>query len=829
MKIVNIFLASSIKEFEKERILIGDYVRRINEISSAKGYLIRLFLCEDEYNNSQSVYDRQIQKSDIFFAIIGEHLGEFTRHEIFDVADCCDSIKERILVFTTDIENHTITAGLRNRYQLLKPQNNLLECLKGAINDAITNVLDSIEQISTVPIVPNSFFLDIPDWDTLECAVIGNIIRRLKDQGNEIVISHDNKESMNAFVALLDNDFGQEINRIVQALKDGVPSDLFWVFANKSILDNTDLSIKEQVNNISNCLGDKYFDSYQTYQVLSIVFYNRLLAALMQHNLLDGSGFVYTVCDHWLVRKGSTFGHNFINLLNTKLDPDSEEQARKERVIVNLLNYYWLNGKLEKHIKAIDAIQRAQYDYFVYTEEDLNELTLKRSEYKQAVADYVYDNLELLQLNIVDYSGQDTLLLIKNILNIANDEGNFPSEDVFKIYFFAANALSFYNSQLVHTYELYAEALDGYCKIEQPSLKIIESAKLCCLQLCQISSELSLDKDTIKWIEYAERFFYDGDLLFKSIILMQKKTAYRNRDNNIEVECNKELVNIFQNSFVEQDNVHLNLYLEYRYWCIWNDFPNIPKYKDEVNTLIDNYYVPYLASDYNYFHTGIKLFSLYVLREEDDELDDDNSSFCNDVIQQYIDCRNFDDRSIDYYNLLFVKATILKKTGKTSDAIDLFVKLSEMYRGKRDRACCFQSVALCYMDDYCSSDALKSAENYYRLAMSLFDELNDRHRIGNIFDGLSYCYLLQKNYSEALTYAKKSISIQEYDCPNKYSNYISSLLCQDMYDNASDYYHKTERKEDVLLQLQKDYNSEITKLNICVDVFKRFISEHNSI
>ena len=102
-------------------------------------------------------------------------------------------------------------------------------------------------------------------------------------------------------------------------------------------------------------------------------------------------------------------------------------------------------------------------------------------------------------------------------------------------------------------------------------------------------------------------------------------------------------------------------------------------------------------------------------------------------------------------------------------------------------------------------------------------------RIGNVFDGLSYCYLLQKNYSEAYTYAQKSISIQEYDCPNKYSNYISSLLCQNLYDNASDYFGQIGQKEEVLGQLQIDYNNEISKLNIFVDVFKRFITEHISV
>lgn len=89
--------------------------------------------------------------------------------------------------------------------------------------------------------------------------------------------------------------------------------------------------------------------------------------------------------------------------------------------------------------------------------------------------------------------------------------------------------------------------------------------------------------------------------------------------------------------------------------------PNIYRYKDEINNLIDYYYSPYLTLDASYFQTGIKLFSLYVLAKKDEEFNDDDLEFCNDIVQQYTDFRNYNDRSIDFYNLLFVKATLLKK------------------------------------------------------------------------------------------------------------------------------------------------------------------------
>ena len=828
MKVINIFIASSIEEFEKERIFIGDYVRRLNELSSAKGYMVRLFLCEDEYQNSQPVYDRQIQNSDIFISIIGKTLGEFTKHEIIE-ADKYKNIKMRIIVYSSDIHHPLILTNLQSNFQILTFGDAIVEKLCSLIDDSMSSVLDDIED-TTIDLSPrNNFYLRIPTVNNLESAVLSNIIRRLRDQGNGIVISNLNYQCINAFVSLLDNEIVREIEVITHALNEGIPSESFWIFANKEVLDNSDILTKELIDNTSHNLGDKYFDCYQTYKVLSIIFHNKLLAALMQNNMLDGSGFIYIVHEHWLIRKGSTFGHNFINLLNTGLDPNSEEQACKERVIVNLLNYYWLNGKIEKHIKALDSIQKAEYEYFIYKEEDIEELPLKHSEYKQAVIDYVYDNIESLQFNIFKYSGADALAQINSILNTLTIERIcLLPEDDFKINLFAANLLFFYNSQLTSRYELYIKAWDSFEKINEPSLKIIESAKQCCIQLCQISSEISHDLDTIKWIDCAEHYFFNNDQWFKAVILMQKRTVFRNREKSHEDTCINELDNIFKPDFINQNNLNLNLYLEYKYWIIWNDFPNIYKYKDEINDLIDYYYTPYLALDAFYFQTGIKLFSLYALAKKDEEFDDEDLAFCNDIVQQYTDYRNYNDRSIDFYNLLFVKATLLKKTGNISQAIELFISLSQLYRGERDKACCFQSIALCYMDIFYSGDALEHAENYYKKALDYFIELKDLNHIGNIYDGLSYCYILQNKYIQAQMFAEKSLAIQDYDCPNKYCNYISSLLCQGAFDEASHFFAKQGDKCNILEQIIKDYNNELVKLNISLEFFDRFIIEHSA-
>ena len=95
MKTIKVFVASSIIEFEQERIYLGEYVRKLNDSFRDLKQRIRLYLCEDEKINSQPFYDRNIEDSDAFISIIGDQLGEFTKHEIL-VANHRTSIKRKI-------------------------------------------------------------------------------------------------------------------------------------------------------------------------------------------------------------------------------------------------------------------------------------------------------------------------------------------------------------------------------------------------------------------------------------------------------------------------------------------------------------------------------------------------------------------------------------------------------------------------------------------------------------------------------------------------------------------------------------------------------------
>lgn len=97
MKYIDIFVASSIDEFYEARICLGDKIRRINETCFDAGFQFRLHLCEDESLNVQSVYDRLIERSHIFIALVGSKLGDFTIKEIRDIADKA-SIRYKIII-----------------------------------------------------------------------------------------------------------------------------------------------------------------------------------------------------------------------------------------------------------------------------------------------------------------------------------------------------------------------------------------------------------------------------------------------------------------------------------------------------------------------------------------------------------------------------------------------------------------------------------------------------------------------------------------------------------------------------------------------------------
>lgn len=824
MKFVNIFIASSISEFDQTRIYAGDFVRQFNEESIKNGFQVKLFLCEDEFQNSQPVYDRQIQKSDIFIAIIGQSLGEFTQHEIYDIAYNCESIKEKIIILASPGSHCLLPSDKDDKFRIIECTDAVLTMLLAEIQAAIMRVLPNIEDVPTLPSPTHYFRLNLPQLSNIECAVFGNIIRRVRDQGNGIIVSNNNTHN-DAYVALFATEYDDEIKRILNYIKEGVPIDLLWLFINNTLLTDSDITTSKTLKNITSCLNGKYFDTYQSYKNLSVIFENKLLGALIRHNLLDGSAFIYIVQDHWLVRKGSASNNSCINLLNTGYSADSEEQSRKERVIVNLLNYYWLNGKIEKHIKALEALQQSNYKYFAYSAEDLEEISLKRSEYKQAIVDYICDKLEWLQLNISKLKSEYVFSEIKQLLQIPIDEEILLlPESAFPIYRLAYGLLSIYNSLLREAYQLLKECWSYYQKISTPLPKFVEEGKLCILQLCQVSAELSLITEETQWLCIAETMFDDIDDWYKASVLLRKKNVYRNKNAQIEDQCEKELCTIFQPDFISKNNSNLNLFLQYRYSCIWKDFNNIDQYREEIMTLLNNYYAPFLSKDNNYLYTGMLLLSLCALSGTNQE---NNLELCESVIRLYDDNRKEIDKSIDYYNLLFSKAVIYRNLKENIKAVELFKKMSVLYRGDRDKGCCHQNMALCYMDEFNDKMALSMAEGSYLCALDYFTKVQDRYMIGDVYDGLAYCYLLQSKYQVAKKIALKSLKIAEYETPNKYANYISSLLCLGFYSEAVDFYNRQKNKSAILFQIKKDYNHELSSLNICVENFDRFIREQD--
>ncbi len=91
MKKVKIFLASSIVELQEERIHLGDFFNFLNEQYLDRGIHFSLIKCENLSDSivmggqQLTVYDPEIQDSDICLFIFFKKAGDYTKHE-FEIA-----------------------------------------------------------------------------------------------------------------------------------------------------------------------------------------------------------------------------------------------------------------------------------------------------------------------------------------------------------------------------------------------------------------------------------------------------------------------------------------------------------------------------------------------------------------------------------------------------------------------------------------------------------------------------------------------------------------------------------------------------------------------
>ena len=82
-----IFLASSINEFENERMEISDFIRKLNDALIKEGRYLKLVICEDITNaiaikGKQQEYNEEIRSCNHFYTLIGESIGYWTNMEI---------------------------------------------------------------------------------------------------------------------------------------------------------------------------------------------------------------------------------------------------------------------------------------------------------------------------------------------------------------------------------------------------------------------------------------------------------------------------------------------------------------------------------------------------------------------------------------------------------------------------------------------------------------------------------------------------------------------------------------------------------------------------
>lgn len=84
---IKIFIASSY-ELSEQRVLIGDYIRRLSYDYSPRGIRVRMLCWEDFYpeytgKSKQQEYDEQLIKTcDIFIAMFRARCGKYTQHEV---------------------------------------------------------------------------------------------------------------------------------------------------------------------------------------------------------------------------------------------------------------------------------------------------------------------------------------------------------------------------------------------------------------------------------------------------------------------------------------------------------------------------------------------------------------------------------------------------------------------------------------------------------------------------------------------------------------------------------------------------------------------------
>lgn len=779
MKLINIFIASSIEEFELDRVFIGNFIRGLNV--NNRNCRIKLFLCEDASTNMQSLYDRQIQNCAIFIALVGEKLGPYTLHELLE-AKTSQAIQERAIILKSKLSSSLIQEDILPYFTIVQSQGrNILE----TAYSYISNVVNKVKPIATHTITKQpsaNFIINFPIINScIEEAAIGNVIRHLNDQYEgiiDILVDSTAQDTCNAYVSIISGRDNYQLDRLIYISNLPIEHTKKWLFVNGHCL------LSQQYTNLLSTIASRdgiYPSMFHSHVDLSLKFKDIVNSILIEYKVLEG--FTYTIEDHILKRVSFVSGKKFVVKNLGVLGLDSDHQARKERTIKNILNMYCLTRNFEKLNTALSAINQENFDFFTYKND---EPLIGADDPYTAHVDYIIDFIERLFHNVEAISNSEIFDQLNNIwYHINHSDYRLRQVDSFKINYLCGCLLITCKVYSDITQNYFKQALVNYEDIlyEDRSSTIFNTYKQCFLELCYIyyvNNKSHLLLDTAQKGLDIIRTSSEHDTVFEALMFMYMARSMVQKNRLNANQYYQEATTLIYENY-NKDNYVLNLYIQIRYEYIINNIlqDNLLYGNGVFNKEIDdlcklyNKYLSLVEDDYAL--TEVFLGILVALKNND-------ISKCDQAIAALSKQISPDDNI--FYDILYIKSCILENNTMYNEAIKLLEGLSKSCVGKRDQALCMQNIALCHMQRSLEFDSLCNAEKAFHKALSLYNIEDDPNLTGNIYDGLAYCYILKKEFNQAYEYSKKTIDISQYINCNKYSNYISALLCNKQYFKA---------------------------------------------
>lgn len=813
MKYIKIFIASSIVEFERERIFIGDHIRRINDNFEENGYYVKLYLCETDALNLQSTYNRRIKECDIFISLVGIKLGEKTKEELY-VASDSEKIAVRCILGGSEDNLSNISNDLLNKFTVkIIPSFNIKELL-GFIDSSITQVLDDIGDLPYSPI-NKSFVLSLPDYqESYEIALISNIIRSAADRfENEVrvIVSNTQNEEYNAYVSLLSEDIKAEELKLSRMLNRLETVDSIWLFYN--LCKSGHLS-DDLIKNLYN--QGNYAFPYTSLKDLKAKFKDKLFDTLLEFKSFRKT--IYKVENHILYEESEFTNRRtqIANLISLEFNPIL--QKRLEDSIVNILNSYAIKGNHNKLKESLIKLESSNFDYFILNNDVVNpDLPIKQ--YYNSTIEYIYNSIEFLNYKTNEYSSEEILTNLIQVLNITIENNiRLNAEDEFIIFYLSGNLLSLYSDKNDISKEYYVKAYDAYNAISDVEKKYyyIPNVKNLILNICEIFYN---DNDIIqlnKWIDNGKKN-YDNDTICKAKLSVYEARANRGRNDVLAASkaYDNALELLSRGDLYKSEDSYLDLYIIIYVEKVFFEYSNNDKEGIDLECLkYEIKELDILSQNYlRYYDYGLsKIYILYVKGWLHKNIEFFNNA--DSLLDSYI---NISKNQEWYYDLLYIKSLSYREIGEVKESNKLLLEIVDKYNGKVNQASCYQNIGtnFSYMID--SVENLDLAIEAYKKAL----ELNPNFE-GKIYDGISFCHLMKKDFKEAELYALKALKADCLLDDNKYANYITALLCQRKYVKAFYiYFIKCKSKRKIKDQLEKDWENDIQQMGVDTSKFSK--------